>query len=408
MIIFFLGRNDNMANISYSIECKVLMDKKEPIILDNMINKFEIINEYDNAVFPMIRLYTKLDFDSYYDIQSSSNVKFSLTIKKYEQRLLANNSRTVYSYFIKNKIFTPIDRNKNLINKPESSNDNISNEELPILSNSFILIGEDELKNNKKLINTVGSETDMYSMISYISKYFSDRDLIIEYPENNKIYDQIIIPPLNPILAIKYLNEVYGIYSSGIRVFFDINRYYITNKHLIKDKEILKEYSENVFINIFSDDNDSSELIEVERDQDGTFNVNSHISSLRVISYEDSRKEFLGTENLIISQSDNKLNKNFYGDDKYRTKVYYHKYQNELKEKELTNKLNEDFYIVLTVDGLDINSINPINNFLLKFYNDNYKEYDGNYSLMKAVSSLNFGSNGQGGVQMNLYLKRKA
>jgi hypothetical protein len=48
---------------------------------------------------------------------------------------------------------------------------------------------------------------------------FGSGQVYISPPDNSSVYEQIVIPPMNVTESMKFLQEVYGIFSSGLRFF---------------------------------------------------------------------------------------------------------------------------------------------------------------------------------------------
>jgi hypothetical protein len=400
-----------MSNFSYLVNASVfLSQREEPIVLDGMIKAISITSDYDRKVFPTIKLVMDLSSEAYYSIQQDNDVKFAITIKKTSQTQLENNITTLYSYFIKNKIFIPLDRDKTPINN--ESGLTAQNDQIPTLRAIFTLMSQEDLNNNKRLVNSVLMDTDMESAILYLANKFSDKPVIFERPDNQKLYKQIIFPPNNVIRSLKYLDTVYGIYNNGLRVFFDLNAYYIINKLDNKEVITVKGDAKDVFINVYGDNNSSPESLiyndtKGEGEGEHFHSLKVHINDVRFVNYEDSKKEFIGTNNIIISQRDDDLNRNNYGEpNSLKTRVYYNRYDNAFKEKEMLNSGLKGMFMVATFDGLDIDAIACNHQFFVEFTNKNYKHYNGEYHIMKAESTFVIGDNSYSTLQSKLYFMK--
>ncbi|WCS68346.1 hypothetical protein Goe21_02360 [Bacillus phage vB_BsuM-Goe21] len=393
---------------SYLIEGFVAIDGIDnPIVLDSMFRSIEIINDYDNNVFPILRLNVELDFESYYLIQKNDSCKFSITIKKYKHENLESNDTTIFTYYMKNKIFIPVDKDISPINMPEGLNS--VTDQIPSLRTTFLLMSEEDLSNNKRLVNTVLKDSDIESTILYLAQKFPSKPIIFEKPDNQIIYDQIILPPNNIIRSMKYLDTVYGIYNYGLRIFLDFNAYYIINKHDNSNLPVLEGKYKNTHIKVVSDTAEGDSLFynDTVTESGNFYSAKVHISNIKFINYSDSRKEFLGTHNIIISQSNSDIVRNDYGTNEIKTRVYYNRYNNKHKEKEIVTNSKKGIFLTCTLDAIDIDAISCNNQFYFNFAANNYSNYSGEYHILKSSSIFNVGSNGYSDLQAKLYFKKK-
>jgi hypothetical protein len=402
-----------MAEYSYLIEGKVLMGaEEEPLLLDGMIRSLEIVSDYDRAVFPLLRLHTKLSYDLFYKIQQDDNVRFSLTIKKFTQSQVEKKDTTTYTYFIKDMVFIPLDKEKTPVNVPQD--ETLLPDTLPMLNATFLLLCEDDLRNNRGLVNTVLTSVDMESSIMYLTKRFSSKPIIFEKPDNDRVYSQVIFPPNNLIRSIKYLDSIYGVYKKGLRLFFDLTGYYIMNKSDNKTTGKLDNHHKEVYITVHNDNRVATDSILMDgkpTNPDGTpenfYWAKVHVDDTRFINYEDTKKEFVGTNNIVVSQGEDSLNRNIYSTSELKTRVYYNRYNNQFKENEYFVNAKLGLFLVCTLDGLDIDATSCNKQFFLDYTNDNYKNHNGEYHILKAVNSFYVNSAGFSSLQSNLYLRKK-
>jgi hypothetical protein len=107
----------------------------------------------------------------------------------------------------------------------------------------FALYSVVGLSLNKKILNYVADEADVGTMLKFlISKAFEKeknknkddkeaiKGCIIDKPDNDDVYKNLIITPHNLNTAIKELQTRYGIYRNGLTCFFDAPVLYVLNK----------------------------------------------------------------------------------------------------------------------------------------------------------------------------------
>jgi hypothetical protein len=402
-----------LAYYSYLVEGSILLDDEiEPIPLSTMFRSLENSNDYDNSVFPLLRLRLRMDFETYYKVQNNDSARFSLTIKKFRQEDVEMKNFSTYTYYMKNKIFVPIDREKSPINKPTDLQYEPDN--MPSLNASFIIMSKEDLDNNKRMVNTVLTNTDIEGAILYLANKFSKKPIVFQKPDNQKVYRQIILPPNNIIRSLKYLDTVYGIYNNGLRAFFDYDSYHIINKYDNTDLPSVNGRKRKLYIKVFDSSGISADDLFYDSgmtnpidDTDEFFSAQAHIADIRFINYEDSKKEFVGTNNIVLSQGLDGINSNQYKLSDEKTRVFYNRYNNPFKESEMVLGGKMGRFLVCTLDAVDMDAIAPNNEYKVEFANKGYSEYTGDYHILKSEIVFNIGDSGFADMQTKLYFRRK-
>jgi hypothetical protein len=405
-----------MADISYLIETNVLIDgQEEPLMLDGMTRSIEIIHDYDHSVYPLLKLDADLSLEMFRKIQDNDSVKFSITIKKYKQTDLDQGTTSLFSYYIKDKTFLLFDRDKNFINVPtdNSSANDPSVTGMPMYQTSFYLMAEEDLSNSRRMVNSVLVDVDMEGAILYLTNKISRKPTLFQRPDNQRIYKQILLPPNNVIRTIKYLNDVYGLYNKGLRLYFDLDAYYIINKN---DNKGLKGFDgrfRNVLINVYSESSSNADSLLYEdapADESNGYSSRVSISDLVVVNYEDSKREFIGTDNIFVSQTQEEFKKRNYSNDSdnSKTRVFYNRYNNAYKESELMNDYSKGFFVAMTVTDLDIDAISCSNEYYLSMDQaPGYEGYAGEYHIMKSNILFAVGTANYSTMSSKIYLRKK-
>lgn len=74
---------------------------------------------------------------------------------------------------------------------------------------------------SKTLFNTVLESATPGDMLQYIATSTDATKVLIDKPDNDTSYSQVIIPPCNFLSALNYVQSVYGAYENGLGVFYD-------------------------------------------------------------------------------------------------------------------------------------------------------------------------------------------
>jgi len=87
-------------------------------------------------------------------------------------------------------------------------------------------------KLRKQIINQVFSEAKLGTVINYlINEYDEIKYAIVDSPDNETKYKEIIIPPIRFKNSIKFLQYLYGIYKTGVRINYDNDTLYILDTY---------------------------------------------------------------------------------------------------------------------------------------------------------------------------------
>jgi len=95
------------------------------------------------------------------------------------------------------------------------------------------LIDEDVYHLRKKYINTILRDTTIHNVLRYTAYVFGISNVVIEVPDNEKVYETITIPPeYGKFTKIyDYLQDRYGIYSDGLIYYYTNDTLYVYGKN---------------------------------------------------------------------------------------------------------------------------------------------------------------------------------
>lgn len=94
----------------------------------------------------------------------------------------------------------------------------------------FALYSVVGLSANKQMLNYVGNECDVGTMLKFLIDRSNVEKCIIDKPDNEDEYTNLIVTPHNLNMAIKELQTRYGIYSNGLTNFYDPPVLYVMKK----------------------------------------------------------------------------------------------------------------------------------------------------------------------------------
>ena len=172
------------------------------------------------------------------------------------------------------------------------SNNPVSNSPHKIIFTLYSIKG---LNINKNILNLVTGQCDVGTVVKYMISYSEVEEAIIDKPDNESEYENIIIPPHNLNMAIKDLQARYGIYNSGLIVYYEAPTLYVLKRVSTDHDRSSKQYK-NMKMNIYV--NPSLSLMNIGAAiEDGTnsleYNMNTIVERSNVDIYNS---ELLGNE----------------------------------------------------------------------------------------------------------------
>lgn len=118
------------------------------------------------------------------------------------------------------------ERNKEKENEGELTQYSFDNKHEVIL----MLYRSDHIFITDQVINRVLQKVTMTDCIAYYFKTMGINRVLMSPPQNNRIYDQVILPPVPVIAGMMRMGATYGMHKLGTVIFFDYDRVYIIDR----------------------------------------------------------------------------------------------------------------------------------------------------------------------------------
>ena len=194
-----------------------------PMDLSHKIKGFSLVARYDENQMPYFMVTLDLARIELIRIQNNAiNVRFVISIKLKEDMPDDSTVAPPKEYqFIKNVACKPIDLNR-FEALPEEGN--ATGSAMEAWRTELILFADDHLKLNGKVSQLLVSNSTVEGAITSLVQKFGSLSLMLSKPENQKSYRNIIVPPGNLTSSLHYLQDYYGIYSSGLKLFSDFEK----------------------------------------------------------------------------------------------------------------------------------------------------------------------------------------
>lgn len=232
----------------------IITNERETLNIPNSdIVSFTIINNYDTATFPILRLRMYTDISNLEKLTSSSNsidVRMNLDAGIYrmnEQNKSpvivsgATNMSLALKGYIENKN-TPTsiaDQYNNGIKKIDDLN---VNKKIPL---EIYCYDDNLIHIMRQRVDSIYLNTSLESIIKSLFSKHGINNLKLEPLQNQTKYDQVISPNLNINQMIAMLDDKYGLYDKGGHIYGDIDGIYICNSNVYYGYRPLPIYIES-------------------------------------------------------------------------------------------------------------------------------------------------------------------
>lgn len=295
---------DDKYNKYYYIVDVSLVDytRNNVVNINDYFVGLRITYNYKKHVFPVVEI--QLSLDGYlYNTIKKNDIKLKLSIVK---KILDSNdflTNTIKKEnFLLNELFTIIDKTK-----LEYISENIDDIDIPTLDVKLTLFSDKHLKINKMMFNGNYLNCRTVDIISLINNV-NQSNILIERPDNQRKYEQIIVPPMNCFSMIDYLQKYYTVYRNGIRTFFDFNDYYIISEKISNKTPINKNDYRNVQFNIMDDDEDKKFMpydCGYKSETSDYYYIKTNDENINIINNNDVKEEIFGTKNIVLTRDSN-------------------------------------------------------------------------------------------------------
>ena len=378
----------------YSIEAlDVIFPKdKEPIKVPIKQQKIFIERDFENDMFPIIRLDALFDTSLHYRIIAEKNdVRFRIKLRKYRMRQeevvkTTDTMNATFGIFIDEN--TP-QLDKNLM----AASENIAGKQPSQAASSAMslyLYKEKDLTQTKKIINHVFTSSNMTNVIAYLMASSGFNKVLMTPLDNKASFKEIIIPPLTLKGALKYLESQYGFYTSGSTIFFDIDLVYIIKKSAKLTAWSPGEFTK-VVLNVSKSASDKAVMSGMHHDEKKkSYIIQVQPKAITFASPSVLQDQFDGNHRLIINPSIDKTynikSKTVQrGDGTYKVVVnpYGNTFMNTAEQYALTSNSS---VIMVEVKDIDTSVFSPNKEFAFQFDDKHiHKAHGGTYRLAKTI-----------------------
>lgn len=382
---------------------------EEPFSLDDAhIGNWSIEKDYENYFFPYFEIRCSLPDAIYRKVMDASeNVYVDLKIEfgyfedLYEEepiemlRTYTTLLEDRFYAFIANKSPKLTDsmlgeQDKDAENEPNEWNQYSYDNAKPLV---MCIYKADHIFNTNQIINGVLSRCTAADATVWILNKIKANRVVMSPPDDNTMFNQMVIPPLIAPRAIMYAINTYGMYKNGATVFFDYDRIFVIDKKLgcrawtpgehktvyltsfptTSDQLVMKSgyYSNSaekyIVVNIvgnsisisnqslFNDQVEGGNIVSINSNTGEITKINS------AVTVSDRSLSKSGTPNRVIVQDTGSVNT-------------LNSAKTEIEQSQTV--LN------IVVDGVNIQAFEPNKDFIFTTDNAKYSKYEGHYRMV--------------------------
>lgn len=232
---------DRMFIWRYTVsEIQLLIpDDKTYKIPNERLTSMNILTNYEDNAYPVFKIEIVLEPSLYYKIMKNKDtVQFHLRIQKYYNGV-DNKTQSLKRDFINDTFSLILDdeasdltdvikREDNKYNFKYVRKNDLTNVEEAHNKIEFFLFKTSTIKGlNTKNVNAILKDCTVTDAMAYVLSTAGVNNVLMSPSHNNQVYDNIIIPPMPCLKALRFLDTYYGIYKTGSMMFFDFTYSYI-------------------------------------------------------------------------------------------------------------------------------------------------------------------------------------
>ena len=401
-------KSDQLKKWRYKVEAfnLIIPGEKTIKIPTERFRGLEITKLYEELVFPIIKITVNLSADQYYKILKNKNkCSFYIKINRYYINVTKNGEKSIKHSYI-NDVFTLImdEQTEDMLRSlKELENKKDYTKKIKDTENSLEMVDnviefyiyKKSIDNLKTVVNKVITNCNVSDAIAYLFTVAGYNNVIMAQPNNTRIYDEFILPPLSILKNIIFIDSYYGLYSNGTIIYFDTDYTYIVpydgkcHAYMRNDNKVT-----NIIIPKSTNTTFCNSLCNLKRRGDTT---NAYI----IADYHTVNIENESISNNYINGNNTTTIDSYSGSSSSGgagaisksgnfTKVIENRTENPFLAHSLSiQAAAKSVVITLRMNDFDESDLSPNKKLNIIFEDSNYtKKYNGNYLLSSAVHSF--------------------
>jgi len=327
----------------FTVEATILnLSNGESYNVSTFISDINVRKDFINTSFPLV-VVNMMTTDEYRNIMRDNDISLRIKVNKYtdiDSEATQDTEEIVIEDVVLDTVIRSYKKPFSTGNfKTEEDNESVNNVSDTTKFIPFQIVGipEDLIEKNTLVINEIYENIKMNDVVLNIVSKVEDNNIFMDQSDNPDVQESLIIPPMNVVPSIKYLQQVYGIYNAGLTLFFDFLGTYIMKTFAPERKYV------NTLEIISTDINENTTSIQYTSTQfDEENNIKLYLETTPpFVDINKMTMDELGQTSVFNSYSfDFETVRRIYDQDTNNSKIRYfwNQYQNKLIEESYINE----------------------------------------------------------------------
>jgi hypothetical protein len=327
----------------FLVEASVLgIPDSNSLDVSRYVTDINVRKDYSQSSFPLVVVNFMIT-EQYRDLIQNNEVSIRLRVSKFTD-IDGESQEGDSSVVVDDVVFDTIVRSyskpfSSTMSRKEEDSEAGGNQSDTIQMIPYQVVGipEELIQKNASVVNEVYEDAKMDEILVNILSSVEKGGIFIDPSDNVDRQRSLVIPPMNVVPAIKYLQEVYGIYDAGLSLFFDFDGTYLTKLFARQ-----REYSNTLeVLSVPANDNDAdSRYTSNQIDDDGNVRLLMNVPP-PFVSSEKINEDYVG-QTAVFNSYDFNFNpvRRVYeqGTDNRKTRYFWNQYQNRITELSYVNE----------------------------------------------------------------------
>ena len=377
-------------------------------IPNERLSGINIMEDFETMFFPVFSVVLTLEDSVYYRmIESKEHIKLFLRIDKFA-REDDSDTKLLKRTFINDKYILIMDESdmdfqtqtkerRNLNDYTSKIEDDTNDLSKAYNTVKFYLFPE-VIDGTKKNVDKVFKDCTVADVTAWLLYNAGIENTLMTQPDNIKVYDEIIIPPLSTLKALSFIDTYYGLYKRGSMLFFGLFYNYIIPYS--GKSTVFPEDESQSEVALVVPGSESSTISGVIKNTTDTY-VDYVVVRYNAISNTNKSvsNDYINANNIQSIDSYENITKVLKSGARHRKKSNFISFfENKTENEDLpyayisqTNAMSDVFRMAF--NDTDVSLFKPYKRFNILFEDSNYtREYTGNYILSSIMHR--FKSNG--------------
>ena len=347
------------------------------------IKELYLLDDYINNISTIVKISFITDqkvYDLLYNKGESLDYRISISSKPIDSEMLLFDE-----VYMNNMQLKPLVKPTNVLKTKVPDHSIVeSREEYKNISIEMTFIPVDVYKTSRNVYNNLLSNVNSYTAAAYIIKDVTDRTILLELPDNTNTYEQIFIPPNNFASSLRFIQQHYGIYATGISIYFKNHYLYVKNRmNNSKTPAMRDKKPGNVVIKMNKyTDSGANNIANEGTKYDDNGNYYEYMIDMNNVTFHNNtlvNEELLGNYNIIFDRNFDSIHSNTYSKDNTVTETkrkYYMNYMSNpmLPTEMFYTSINKPESISISYTCANLNMWSIENTYKVTIFTDDVQE----------------------------------